>query len=108
MGLKRNSCGDGSPPKAMPENSGGAWDKSYPNVVEFLSKVTWEDGSGRSTGTVMFLVENGWWKAWVHDRDASLGCFVSASSLPDLLKTLNQGLETGAMDWRPDRNGKKK
>jgi len=108
MGLKRNETSVGAPLPTLPDGSGGAWEKAYPNVVEFLAMQAWPDGTARSTGTVMLMVEGGRWKCWVHDRDASLGAFVSAADLTALLKSLNTGLESGGLDWRPDNKVKRK
>jgi hypothetical protein len=55
----------------------------------------------------MIFVEAGVWKAWCHDRDASMGSFTSADSLESLLCKLNAGFEDGQLDWRPDRARKK-
>jgi hypothetical protein len=55
----------------------------------------------------MLFVEAGQWKAWLHDRDRSEGCFLTAVTPEQLLERMNEGLETGAMDWRPDRKGKR-
>ncbi len=101
--IARNAAANGSPSKVLSEKSGGSWEKEYPSVVEFLTRSSWEDGSGRLTGTIMIMVESGLWKSWVHDRDASIGAFVSSGTLPGLLKALDKGVETGQLDWRPDR-----
>jgi len=102
--IARNAASAGSPAKSIAEKSAGSWEKSYPALVEFLTKLAWEDGSTRSTGTVMLLVEAGLWKCWVHDKDASLGAFVSSGTLEGLLKAVDKGVESGSLDWRPDRN----
>jgi hypothetical protein len=108
MSLKRAVAESGSPQSLLPDGSGGVWEKQFPNVVEFLSSLRWEDGTARSTGTVMLMVEGGLWKAWVHDRDAGRGAFASAATLAKLLAVVNDGLETGSMDWRPDKRAAKK
>lgn len=79
----------------------------WPNVHEFLTSSWWEVGIARSTGTVMIFVEGSAWKLWVHDRDSLNGAFLSAGTLEDALERLNAGLESGSLDWRPDRKGKK-
>lgn len=106
--IARNVKSDGGPQKAIAEKSGGDWEKLYPSLVEFLCRQTWEDGTSRTTGTVMLMVEGGLWKAWVHDRDSAHGTFVSSGTLSGLLKTIDKGVETGQMDWREDRKPGKK
>ncbi len=103
--IARNKAADGQPSKSIAEKSAGDWEKSYPALVEFLTRSVWEDGSGRSTGTVMLMVESGLWKAWVHDKDASCAAFVSSGTLAGLLKAVDKGVESGQLDWRPDKNG---
>lgn len=76
---------------------------TWPHVQEFLSMLTWPDGSSRVTGTVLILTEGGRWKLWAHDRDSSEGLFVSASGLAAAMGQLEQVLETGQGDWRPDK-----
>ena len=75
----------------------------YPTVVEFLSSCQWPDGSSRVTGTVMLLAEDGRWKAWVHDRDAGEGLFISGATPEGLLEQLEAVLSAGNGEWRKDR-----
>ena len=98
------ASGDGSAPAAEPE---GKYWLSLPCVVEFLSLSKWPDSSSRQTGTVMLFRESGLWKAWVHDRDALQGLFVSAGSLQGLLREIEEAVGTGKGDWRADKKGAK-
>jgi hypothetical protein len=88
--------------------SGGDWSKWYPAVCEFLSLSVWPDGTSRVTGTVMLLTEDGRWKAWVHDRDAGEGLFVSGATPDAVLQSLETVLATGEGEWRPDRKAGKR
>jgi hypothetical protein len=101
--IARNAAKSGEPSKTIAEKSGGVWEKDYPALVEFLTSSTWPDGSGRTAGTLMIMVEGGLWKAWVHDRDASVAAFVSSGTLMGLLKSVSQGVESGQLDWRADK-----
>jgi hypothetical protein len=90
----------------LPDAGGGVGPlASCPSLLEWLTDVAWTDGSVRTTGTVMIFVEGGRWKAWLHDRDALEGCFVSATTLAGLLTAVEGVLEEGGGDWRPDRKG---
>jgi hypothetical protein len=104
MPIARRSQGlSGAASRPLPALPKGSLWAGLPDLVSFLSDTTWPDGSGRSTGTLMFMVEGGVWKCWLHDREASMGCFVSGQSPEDCLRAAEKavGLEGG--DWRPDR-----
>lgn len=77
----------------------------HPVLLEWLTRQEWEPGAPRSTGTIMVFVEQGRWKAWLHDRDAQEGCFVTGETLGLLLETVEDILAKGGGDWRPDRKG---
>lgn len=76
---------------------------AFPRVHEFLTEREWDDAKPRKTGTVMILVEDGWWKAWVHDRDGKASSWFSGTSLDDVLKAVDDALDGGTVAWRPDR-----
>lgn len=92
---------------SAPMPSLGYWAKLV-NLCEWLSAVKWEDGTSRSTGTVMLFAEDGRWKAWLHDRDGSLGCFVSAATLEELLPALDKVVGSAGGDWRADKKPARK
>lgn len=75
----------------------------FPCVLEFLSRQSWEGGVARVPGTMMVFYEQGRWKLWVHDRDASESCFLSGTSLEEVLRSLEGILSEGGGDWRPDK-----
>jgi hypothetical protein len=75
----------------------------YPCVLEFVCRSAWEDGSLRSTGTVMVMVDAGQWKLWAHDRDMRSSLFLSGPTLKEAFSALEGHLERGTGDWRPDR-----
>ena len=109
MALHRRVQADksGAPSPLRAERAGGYW-TNLPDVVSFLSALTWPDGSPRATGTVMLFAEGGCWKAWVHDRDAAMGMFASAGTLLDLMEVVDEAVREGTGDWRPDRKGGRK
>lgn len=78
-------------------------DKAATHLHEWLTELTWEDGKKREPGTVMVVVEGGWWKAWLHDRDGKRSAWLSASTLPLLLGVVDEALATNNVAWRPDR-----
>lgn len=100
MALQRLSRGSGPESGSGKKPESCALSKSYPTVCEFLSSVTWPDGSPRVTGTITLLCELGTLKAALNDRDASASAFVSANSFTTLLKAIEAGLSDGSLDWR--------
>jgi hypothetical protein len=106
MAIHRRSApaAGGSESALTPRSQGEYWDR-LPAVLEFLSASRWPDGASRSTGTVMVFFEAGFWKCWVHDRDAAQGAFLSARTLPELMQEVEEAVATGKGDWRADRKG---
>ena len=78
----------------------GQWGKVYPSLWAFLADPAFDDGTPRTTGTVMLFCEQGRLKAWVHDREMERTAFLTAADPEDLFAHLNDGLETDDMDWR--------
>ena len=75
----------------------------YPTLHDFLVEREWDDGKPRKTGTVMLLVEDGWWKAWLHDRDGKGSSWFSGVDLDAVLQVVEESLDSGTVAWRPDR-----
>jgi len=98
--LKKRSSDNGQSPERPPSCR---LTESLPSLAEFLAEVAWPDGSPRQTGTLMVFVEDGRWKGWLHDRDQSCSCFVSNTTLSNLLSALDAGLADEGLEWRPDR-----
>jgi len=103
--FRRSQMASTSSPEAASVAELGYW-KDLVNLIDFMSSSTWPDGTSRATGTVMLFREGGAWKAWLHDRDALHGCFLSAPTLVELLERCDECVGEGSGDWRPD--GKKR
>ena len=76
---------------------------AHPRLHEFLTEVVWDDGKPRKTGTLMLVVEDSWWKIWLHDRDGKGSAWFTAGSMLDGLTAVEQALEDGTVAWRVDR-----
>jgi hypothetical protein len=94
----------------IPQGRGGVlqqpreeWAAAFPTVWEFISLVTWEDGSARVPGSITLFAEEATWKACLNDKGMGLVAFASAGSVEGLLEALEHGLSTGLMDWRKSR-----
>lgn len=70
---------------------------------DFLVEREWDDGKARKTGTLMILVEDGWWKCWVHDRDGKASAWFTGASYDDALLAAEAALDAGTVAWRPDK-----
>lgn len=74
----------------------------YPDLYEFMSETVWDDGKPRKTGTMVIAVEGRVIKASVHDRDGRRSAWVTAEEFATLLKRIDEGLRSDALDWRKD------
>lgn len=74
----------------------------YPKLFAHLSEAVWDDGKPRKTSTLLLLVENGRWKAFLHDRDGKRGFWLSGESWEWLLESLEAGVESSSTEWRKD------
>jgi hypothetical protein len=75
----------------------------YPRIHEFLVEREWDDGKARKTGTLMVLVEDGWWKVWVHDRDGRASAWYTGTSFDSAMSAAEEALDAGTVAWRPDK-----
>lgn len=77
--------------------------KRWPDLCEFLSAVVWPDGAPRQPGSLSVFVEDGRFKAALHDRDQSLSAYLTSDALLGLLDGLEKHLKADDLDWRPWR-----
>lgn len=75
--------------------------KRYPATFEFLAFTKWSDGSHRKVGTLNIFVEAGRWKCFVNDKAQDRSACVSAPSWEALMDSIEMGLVTDDLDWRP-------
>jgi hypothetical protein len=79
--------------------------KDYPALWEYLSAVSWEDGTSRETSTVLLFTEDGRVKACLHDRAEARSLWSSGEGVEGALGALEHALETGQAEWRRSRSG---
>lgn len=84
-------------------SSPSAFTAAFPALSEFLISCAWEDGSSRVPGTVMLLVEEGRWKAWLNDKAFARSAWVSGHTLEAVLGCLEAGLREESLEWRRAR-----
>jgi hypothetical protein len=75
----------------------------YPAIAEELTLAEWAPNENRVTSTLLLFVEDGLWKACLHDRDSAKSCFVTGVSWSDLLAHVEQGLRDADLEWRNKR-----
>lgn len=83
---------------------GGAFAK-LPLLSGWLTETAWEDGEGRTPGSLILFAQDGRWKAMLSDKDNDYIAFVCANDFAGLLGALEKGLEKGDLDWREPRGG---
>lgn len=81
----------------------GTFEKQYPSIVEFLASERWDDGSTRTRGTILLMVEGGASKCCLNDREQGRYCFISGAVMEDVLIAAELAIETDVADWRPSR-----
>jgi len=78
--------------------------KALPNLLDHITATTYEDGSARAPGSVtIFIGTDGHLRLCVNDKDTGEAAFVTAMNLSDLLKRADEGIGSGALDWRKGR-----
>lgn len=76
-----------------------------PALQEFLTLQKWDDGSSRKPGSISLFWEDGCFKVWCNDKDASRSASVSAVTLEDLLLRLEGKLTEDSLEWRRSFGG---
>jgi len=105
--FRRSQMGSSSPSVMSNAVESQYW-LEKPNLIEFLSTLTWPDGAVRFTGTILVFRDAGLWKCCLKDRDAQQSTFVSAPTLDELFRRCDELLGTGGGEWRSERPSGKK
>jgi len=87
------------------ESGVDAWEMAHPELVQFLARVSYDDGGSRQPGTLLVFTEHGSLKACLSDRDQGLVAFATSDSFLGLLNVLEEGLAADSLDWRVSRQG---
>lgn len=77
-------------------------EREFPTLHEFMTESTWDDGKIRKTGSLMIVVEDGWWKCWLHDRDGRTSAWFTGTSVKDVMMMAEEGLLGSSVAWRKD------
>jgi hypothetical protein len=101
MGRYLNKPTGGLPESSsVPLSLSGEWPVLFPALVEFLTLVTWEDGTSRLPGSITLFADLSTWKLCLNDKDGHRVAFCSAGSIEGVLQTAESGLVQSTLDWR--------
>lgn len=77
------------------------WLSQYPELWEFLSKPSYQDGQSRQLGKISFGLNSGGIQVTLTDPSSSTYCSRAYQTLEDALLALEVGLGDGSLTWRP-------
>lgn len=83
-----------------------SFEKEYPTLFDFLSRVTDSNGRAVETGSVKVFVSEGHLKVLVKAPGEAAVAFETPEGLTDLWELLDHKLAEGTLDWREDRFSK--
>lgn len=92
------------PPPPGGKHSYSEFERMWPNLLAFLMDETYEDGSRRTTGTLLFFFQDGQFKACLNDRDCARAAFLTAPGVHEACDALEEGLANESLDWRAKRS----
>jgi len=79
----------------------------WENLFEFLSDVTWDDGTKRVAGTLLLMYEDGQWKVMLNDKGLQRVAFVSGKTMEEVLDKADLNVRDDTLDWRKAKVWKK-
>lgn len=81
---------------------GGGFDDDYPGLYEIIARQRYK-GNLRKTGKLLIFVDCGKASLCVTDVAGGQIAFYKSNSIGEALTGLEQALQSGKVDWRPDR-----
>lgn len=72
----------------------------YPNLTEYLTAESWDDGKARRTSTLLVFFEAGSLKLCLNDRDSNRSAFFCEGTMADTLARIESALTDGTVEWR--------
>ena len=83
---------------ALAAGSGGA--QLFPLLHEYVTAVTWADGSPRITSSLLIFFEDGIFKACINDRAAGRSGWATGKTVDQALSSLEAMLAGDRVEWR--------
>lgn len=71
-----------------------------PNVYAFLTQTRYDDGSFRTTATLLFFVEDAAIKVCINDRENNRSLFRRSGSIWGALDAVEEAIGGGSADWK--------
>jgi len=106
--LKRIRVKEGALPRMAALDK--EWGKHYPSLLAFLADGEYdaEDGGGkRELGMMSLWAMGGFWHGKLRDNDSGHCCYVSGTTLGELLKAADAACSDPAGGWKPDPGASK-
>lgn len=76
-----------------------------PQLGEWMTSTTYDDGSPRQLPTVTFWCQGGEWKCNLRDRAEGLCLWLSAETWAELVKMIDEACQDESYPWRKDEYG---
>jgi len=77
--------------------------KALPLTHDFMTMLSYEDGTPRQLATLTVFVDDGSWKVWLNDRDNQRSLCVSGQGFQEALRMLEAALGSERPSWRQAR-----
>lgn len=81
-----------------------AFRSEFPSLHEYLTQAKWDDGSLRTTSTLLIFIDQGVLRLCLNDRENSRSCFFTAAEFGEGMAKLESALATGKVEWRMKGN----
>jgi hypothetical protein len=101
--LKKPALVSGNGSVSLPVSSQSTYLSVFSGLLEFLSSVSWTDGSPRVRGTLSLTVTGGRWSARLKDPNRKGYCYLTGETVDGVLEAVEEGLSNDTLDWREDR-----
>lgn len=82
------------------------WEKRFPVLCEFLTAVTYDDGTVRKTSSISIREQDGKVLVSMSDHDLERGLYRVGDHVRGALESLEKALTSPNADWRPWRQQK--
>ena len=91
----------------VPHADGGAWKKSYPHLVEWMTASSWPDRSPRRGCLLMISARGGQWRGTLKEYEAGVELEVVVAHPEQVIPALDALLGKPQPPWRacPDSKG---
>lgn len=77
------------------------WSQCFPNLCQYLTHDSWDDGSAREVSTITIKVEDGRVVCSLSDHDARRSLWKSGLKVEEVLEALEASCVDPRADWRP-------